>query len=141
MPDFLSDVLSRSQNYGMMQAVEAALDLHMPPTAFIYNAKQPTDPWDQDDKKIAVAAHILKKQTCPKCGQPLWICRSDDRNLTFKVKKEVCHSSKALEDKQASDEKAKRKLKNGEFYYTVPDMLFDSPYPTRADWLESMNSD
>lgn len=119
--------------------MEAALELKLAPTLFLYNEKQPDDAWDQTDKKLAVAMHILNKQTCPKCGQPLWICRSDDRNLTFKVKKGICHASKALEDKQNADEKAKRKLKNGEFYYSVPDMLFGNPFPTRAEWLESQD--
>ena len=141
MPDFLADVLSRAHNYGIMQSVEAALNLKLPSTAFIYNDKQPTDPWDQDDKKIAVAAHILEKQTCPKCGQPLWICRSTDPNIEFQVKTGICYASKALEDRQAKDEKNKKKLKNGEFRYTVPNMLFENPFPTRADWLESMNDD
>lgn len=141
MPDFLSDVLSRENNYGIAQAVGAALELKLAPTLFIYNDKQPDDPWDQTDKKLAVAMHILNKQTCPKCGQPLWICRSDDRNLTFKVKTGTCYATKALEDKQAANEKAKRKLKNGEFQYVVPEMLFENTFPTRADWLESMSDD
>lgn len=135
MPDFLADVLSRADNYGIVQAMEAALEKQFAPTLFLYNGKQPSDPWDQTDKKLAIAFHILNKQTCPKCGQPLWVCRSNDRNLVFKVKSGTCYASKALEDKQKADEKANRKLKNGEFQYVVPEMLFDNPYPTRADWL------
>lgn len=138
MPDFLADVLSRDHNYGLTLAIETAIELKMPPTALIYNDKQPTDPWDQTDKKIAIAMHMLGKQTCPKCGQPLWVCRSDDSNLDFKVKKGMCYATKALEVKQAEDTKRKRDLKPGEFYYVEPAMLFDAKKPSRADWLESL---
>lgn len=139
MPGFLADVLSRSKNYGMMQSIEAALELKMPPTTLIYNARQPTDEWDSFDKKLAVAVHILKKQTCQQCGQPLWICRSDDANLDFVVRTGVCYATKALEERRTKNEKTKKKLKPGEFEYVEPTMLFGHPFPSRADWLDSLS--
>lgn len=139
MPGFLADVLSRSSNYGLMQSIEAALALHMPPTTLIYNQRQPSDEWDSFDKRLAVAVHILNKQTCPQCGQPLWICRSSDPNVDFRVKTSVCYATKALEERRASNEKSKKKLKPGEFEYVEPIMLFDKPFPTRADWLDSQS--
>ena len=139
MPGFLADVLSRSNNYGMMQSIVAALDLRMPPTTFIYTARQPDDPWDTTDKKIAVAVHILNKQTCPQCGQPLWICRSDDANVDFVVKTATCYATQALEKARAKRTKTKKELKPGEFEYVEPKMLFGKPFPTRADWLENLS--
>ena len=144
MPGFLADVLSRGKNFGMMQSIEAALDLRMPPTTLIYTARQPSDEWDDFDKKLAVAAHILKKQTCPKCGQPLWICRSDNNNLDFVVRTAVCYSSKALETARKKREKSNAKnkdLKPGEFEYVEPVMLFDAKMPTRDEWLKSLQEE
>lgn len=141
MPDFLADVLSRGHNYGIAQAIEAAIELKMAPTMLLFTSKQPSDGWDHTDKKLAVAWHTLNKQTCPKCGQPLWICRSEDRNLTFKVKKGLCYATKALEDKRNADEKAKRSLKPGEFYYAEPSMLFEHKFPSREEWLQSLRDD
>lgn len=144
MPGFLADVLSRAKNFGMMQSIEAALDLRMPPTALIYKDRQPSDDWDDVDKKLAVAAHILKKQTCPKCGQPLWICRSDDANLDFVVRTAVCYSTKALETARNKRQKSNQKgkdLKPGEFEYVEPVMLFDKKMPTRDGWLRSLQEE
>lgn len=124
-----------------MQAIEAALELKMAPTVLIYNARQPGDDWDELDKQLAVAVHMLKKQICSKCGQPLWICRSTDPNLDFSIKTATCYASKALEDVRAKREKSKKQLKHGEFEYIEPIMLFDKPFPSRSDWLQSLQED
>lgn len=128
----------------MMQSIEAALELRMPPTTLIYTERQPGDDWTDFDKKLAVAAHILKKQTCPKCGQPMWICRSDDSNLDFRVRTATCYSSKALEEARKKREKSNQKnkeLKLGEFEYVEPVMLFDAKMPTRQEWLKTLQEE
>ncbi len=110
----------------------------LPPTSFILHGKQPSDPWTDEDKKLALAWVILQKETCPKCGQPLWICRSSDKNLGFKTKKGLCYSARENEEWMKKNEK---RLRLGEFAYTVAYTYDGGPMPTRKQWLESLTEE
>lgn len=114
------------------------MDQGIRPTALILADSQPHDPWTIEDKRLVVAMHLLNKQKCPKCGKPVWICRSSNNMLTFSVRTEVCYASAELEKAQAELSKRKKELKPGEFHYVVPKMLNDTPLPTRAEWIKSL---
>lgn len=137
MPDFLADSLTWPKHYHIALAVQTAMDLHLPPTFMLLEGKQPTDPWSRHDKKLAVAWTIMNKETCPKCGQPIWICRSSDKNLGFSVKVGLCYASAELEKWQ--DSKRGKNLKKGEYPYVVPTMYDDSPLPSRLDYLNGLD--
>ena len=138
MPGFLADVLTQPRNYTYLISVQTAMDLRLPPTTFIYEDRQ-GDKWTPEDKKLAIAWTILQKETCGICGQPLWICRSDNRQLGFKVKTSVCYSDKELNSKQ--NKKKSDNLKPGERLYTVPYMYDDSPLPSRAEYYKSLEDE
>lgn len=100
---------------------------------------QPTDPWESYDFKLLEAYQILQDETCSMCGQPIWICRSTSSNIRIMVRKSQCNVSTELEKKQQADEKAKRKLKPGEYYYTVVETYDKGNLPTRAEFYNEQN--
>lgn len=100
--------------------------------------KQPSDPWEPFDFKLLEAYQILQDETCPSCGQPVWLCRSTDSNVIVKVRKATCYVTGAMERKKDSDEKNKRKMRPGEYYYPVVDTIDGEQLPTRMDYLKSL---
>lgn len=139
MPDFLAEVLSWPQNYQHTIAVQTAYELGIPPTSLILPDKQPSDPWTPQDKKLAIAYTILKRETCGKCGQPLWICRSSNNMLSFSVRSDVCYAAAALDS--YNNNKTTKKERPGEYRYVVPVMLNDEPMPRRIDYLKEQLED
>lgn len=106
---------------------------------FLNDDAQPTDPWTPQDKKLLMAWTILQKETCNECGQPIWICRSSNNNVTFAVRKGVCYSKMAME-KWTKDRKDKPKP--GETAYTIVSLIDETkPLPTRAEYLMELNED
>lgn len=121
MPGFLSEALTWSENYSVLIAVETAINLKMPPTDFIFTQRESSGEWSGLDKKLAMALQILNKETCKLCGNPIWICRSEDREIDFSVRTGICFSKQRLEKKEKSNAKKKNgELKEGQYLYTVP---------------------
>lgn len=136
MPDFLAEVLTWPKSYTYALAVETAMNNSVPPTTFILKDKQPSDGWSSADKKLAVAWTVLNKEICKTCGNPLWICRSSDKNLLFSVRKDTCYAKAELE---RWEKKNKTPLKPGEYPYVVPSMRHDEdPLPRRAAYLAEL---
>jgi ribosomal protein S27AE len=108
---------------------------------------QPTDPWTRGDFKLLEAYEILKKETCGKCGGPVWLCRHEDSDLQWEVRTSVCKSDKAVNQWVSRNRKDKG-LSDGETAYAVPFMLrfeddgitpiedFDN-LPTREDFYKA----
>lgn len=140
MPDFLAEVLTWNHNYGNLMAVQTAVKMGLPPTSFLTD-KDPSEGWSREDKKLAIALTILEKETCSKCGQPIWICRSSDKNLLFKVRKTTCYATAEYEKEQKNNEKRKVVLKPGEYMYVLPYMLDGSNLPSRRAYLDSLAED
>jgi hypothetical protein len=137
MPDFLAEVLTWPKNYSYTLAVQTAMDLHMPPTTFIMATKQPTDPWTAIDKKLALAWTVLNRETCKECGQPLWICRSSNKNLNFSVRTDVCYAKAELDKFSKGKE-----FGPGEHPYIVPFMRDETEkFPARAEYIEELNEE
>lgn len=121
MPDFLSEALTWSENYHILIAVETAIDLKLPPTEFLDPSKKPTGEWSGLDKKLAMALRIKERETCKLCGNPIWICRSEDRDIDFSIRTGTCHSKQRLEKKEKQRSKQKNgDLKEGQYLYSVP---------------------
>jgi hypothetical protein len=139
MPDFLAEVLSWPQNYQHAIAVQTAYELGLPPTSLILPDKQPSDPWSPQDKKLAIAYTILKRETCSQCGQPIWICRSSNSMLAFSVRSDVCYAKAALD--RHNNSKTAKKEGPGEFRYVVPEMLNGDAFPRRMDYLKEQIED
>ena len=111
--------------------------------------EQPTDPWTPFDFKLLEAYQVLKDETCPQCGHPIWLCRSSSNTVEFNVRDDICYSERALklyEDSQrASDSREKdSSVKNGwgKHYYTVPGIIKGAAeeLPTRKQYYAELSA-
>lgn len=72
------------------------------------------------------AYQVLQDETCGECGQPIWLCHSDDPNIQWSVKSNTCYATKALREWQDAQNKSKgknSKPKHGQQPYVVPFVL------------------
>lgn len=134
MPGFLADALTWPEHHAYLRAVQTAAEHKFPPTTFILQNKQPTDPWTMEDKKLAMAFTILNKETCNECGQPLWICRSSNKDLLFKVRTDICYAKAEMEKWQ----KKNTKLKPGQSPYIVAEMRKGQRMPSRETYITEL---
>jgi hypothetical protein len=112
------------------------------PSAIVYG-KSANQDWDALDRALIEAYQILEDERCPECGQPTWICRNDDPNIQFEIKKDVCYAKRALEEKNAdlkdiknAKDRAKAKASWGAIEYPTPFTLDESPLPTRKEYYD-----
>lgn len=45
------------------------------------------------DRLMALALQTYEDSLCPKCGQPVWLCRGVENLDRFEVREDVCHAS------------------------------------------------
>lgn len=112
--------------------------------------EQPGLPWTPEDFKLLEAYQILDNEICGQCGNPLWLCHSEDPNLQFDVRVSTCNATNAIDSWRANQEKRNKKVRPGENpfavpYYLVPgennrmDMSFEyDDLPTREDYYEAL---
>lgn len=108
--------------------------------------EQPNEPWTEYDFKILEAYQILQDETCNQCGNPVWLCHSEDNRLEFKAVHSTCFATKAhlaAEDsKKKSGEKADKKEKAswGRTTYMKPYIVqnAEGDLPTRWDYYNSL---
>lgn len=106
--------------------------------------EQPTAPWVAFDFILLEAYQRLQDELCPKCGHPVWLCRSSSNNVQFEVQTGYCFAEKALreaEDKSRPREsRAKQGEKKtwGEFRYAVPVAVPGTELPSRAEYFEEL---
>lgn len=100
--------------------------------------EQPTDKWTRYDFLLIEAIQVLQDETCPMCGQPIWLCRSDDPNVNIKIRKAKCNVTAEVDKKRAKDEKSKKSLGPGETYYPIIEPIFaDQELPGRREFYAS----
>jgi len=118
--------------------IKAAITAGIRPMAMIYH-EQPTAKWTRYDFLLIEAYQVLQDETCPQCGQPVWLCRSDSPDINIKVRRSTCNVTAVMEKQRDKDQKNKsRQLKPGESYYPVIEPIFeDSELPSRADYYRS----
>jgi len=110
---------------------------------------QPDLPWEPFDFKLLEAYQILQDETCPKCGQPTWLCRNDDPRVQFKYRDVVCYATRAVEEKRANQGKGKKSITKeeraswGRIEFAVPFVPDNvgGELPTRAEYFERLNSE
>lgn len=92
---------------------------------------------------------MLQDETCPKCGQPIWLCRSSSNNVQFRVESDTCFADRAMKEKEdrnkpKGQKKASKEEKAewGKFYYTVPYVppTADGEMPTRMEYYDSLKN-
>ena len=112
--------------------------------------QQPNEEWSEADFKLVEAYDIIESEKCPQCGNPIWLCHSENPNLQFEVKVSTCYASIAVEGWQEARQKANRPVKRGENPYAIPYVLqfgedgmpikkydFDS-LPTKREYIDSL---
>lgn len=108
--------------------------------------EQPTAPWVAFDFILLEAYQRLQDELCPKCGHPVWLCRSQSSSVQFEVQTGVCFAEKALKEAEdrskPRDQRAASKEKKawGEFRYAVPKALSGQELPTRAEYYEDLEA-
>lgn len=112
--------------------------------------EQPSAEWVPFDFKLLEAYQILQDETCPKCGHPIWLCRSDSNRVDFKVRSAVCQADKALKlyeagqikDRKEKSEAMKDRANMGRYFYTEPYNPPESEggLPTRRDFYDAITA-
>jgi len=109
--------------------------------------EQPTDPWIPFDFMLLEAYQRLQDETCPKCGHPVWLCRTKSNNVMFKVQSGICYAERALksaEVQRLDGDSKKSALKDkkswGQFWYSVPAVppTSEGDLPTREDYYKEL---
>lgn len=134
-------LLSGEHGSRFMRQIKSALALKLRPSAHILALKNPHSNWKRIDHVLAVAFAQLESEICDKCGNPIWVCRTDDERVGFKVETYRCWGDAELEKARKSREGKKGKsasLKPGEYEYVVPYTYDKGPLPTREDFYSSM---
>ena len=128
----------------MVSLIKLSIENKMRPTAVIYREPDPYSDWTELDYKLIQAFHTLKDETCPKCGNPIWLCHSTDSNIDWNVDTTTCYASKAVEARRFRDDNgtkipSKKESANwGVDYYARPKPIRpDVPLPTRKSLTES----
>lgn len=145
---FLVEVLAQRENQYLIPKIKAAITAGIRPCAMIFH-EQPTDDWIPFDFLLLEAYQRLQDEICPRCGHPVWLCRSKSNTVDFKVQSGLCYAEKALKvaevgrisDKKSRDA-AKKELRHaGQFWYTVPYVPPNIPngeLPTRDDYYSEL---
>lgn len=126
-----------------MTKIKTSITAGIRPTSMIFH-EQPTAPWVAFDFILLEAYQRLQDETCPKCGHPVWLCRSSSTDVDFEVHTAYCFAEKALkeaEDKaKPRDSRAKREEKKtwGEFRYAVPTSPQGRELPSRSEYYDSL---
>lgn len=98
--------------------------------------EQPNAPWTEFDFKLLEAYQILQDETCPSCGNPIWVCRTENRDVRFKMQSSTCFADKEQENWEKQKKKVNKDWKPaaGEQWYPVPVTISGGPLPTREDY-------
>lgn len=103
-----------------------------------------TGGWDKRDRNLLEAYQLLEDERCSECGNPVWICRSENPDITFRIEKSVCHAKRYYEEittdmssYKTAKERSEAKRKFGLIQYPVAQMPDDGPLPTRREFYES----
>lgn len=104
----------------------------------------PSDPWEQFDFKLLEAYQILQDETCPHCGNPVWVCRSTNPRIRFKMQKSVCFAERYEEEWKNRKNRRMGKGETwspgpGEQWFPVLDLPEGEPMPTRMDYIKELN--
>lgn len=138
-------MLTWPKNRYLITQIKAAITAGIRPCSMIFH-EQPTDPWIPFDFKLIEAYQRLQDETCPKCGHPVWLCRSGSPNVMFHVRETYCQSERAMREfedsKKPKNERTKGKDKRewGRIYYTEPAVPhnIDAELPTRREFYEEI---
>lgn len=128
-----------------MTKIKTSITAGIRPTSMIFH-EQPTAPWVAFDFILLEAYQRLQDEICPKCGHPVWLCRSSSTDVNFEVQTAYCFAERALkeaEDKaRPRESRAKRDEKKtwGEFRYATPIAPPGRELPSRQDYFNELSA-
>lgn len=133
----------------LVRKVRAAITAKIKPSSMIL-MESPHDPWRLVDFQLIEALQILEDELCPSCGNPVWVCRSNDPDLTWKVERSVCLGTRAVDErnwkKNNSGKRPSREDRDewGSTLYPVPRMIEypgEEPreLPSRDDYYKALS--
>ena len=92
------------------------------------------------DINLMLAWQVLKDESCPKCGTPVWIGHNNDRLIQFEIRETLCYACEAVDEHEEKERKAHdNKLGAGSIYYPVSFMADKSELPTREIGLKRVS--
>jgi hypothetical protein len=47
------------------------------------------------DELFITAYEFLQNETCPECGEPVWVCHNDSNDIQFKGRETICYKTRA----------------------------------------------
>lgn len=139
-------MLSQPQNQHVIRKIRAALNAKIRPSALVYG-EAVEKPWSTKDKMLVEAYQILEDEKCPECGNPIWICRNEDSNIQFKVRKTTCYGKRRMDEHRTDLKSMSTKEKNkarqdwGKIEWPEPFTLDETPLPTRREFFERLQSE
>lgn len=91
-----------------MHLIRASITASIRPTSLLLHT-QPSAPWTKHDFLLLEAYQIIQDEACPSCGLPVWICRNEDNDIQFSVRRATCFATRAreLEDERYGPENKK----------------------------------
>lgn len=109
--------------------------------------EQPTDPWEDFDFLLLEAFQAMQDEQCPKCGNPVYLCRSTSNLFRWKIKSDVCQAERALKEHansqlpskdQEKDKRVKREW--GLVEWAIPEMWDKNmAMPSRRELLSAVD--
>lgn len=134
-------MLASPEHRYVIPKIKAAISAGIKPTSMIFHT-QPTDAWERFDFLLLEAYQSLRDETCPKCGHPVWLCRSQSANVYFDVRDDFCQAERALKEAEARTNKTKLSPKErkdlGRFQYTVPMAPEGTELPAREEYYADL---
>lgn len=130
-------MLASPEHHYIVPKIKAAITAGIKPTSMIFHT-QPDEDWVRFDFMLLEAYQSLQDETCPKCGHPIWLCRSQSADIYFDVQDDYCQADRALKEHEAKSNKSKpsasEKKAFGQFFYTVPKTVPGAELPTREQY-------
>ncbi|ALJ19579.1 hypothetical protein [Microbacterium sp. No. 7] len=82
--------------------------------------------WSKLDIVLAQAHHILQSERCKQCGLPKYICQNPSRELEYRMEKETCYATQALDKHEKAEESRRKKSSRGQ---DAPAPAGEAAYP------------
>lgn len=128
----------------MLGVIRLAIENQMRPSAVLYREPDPYTGWTDLDYSFVQAYQVIKDEQCPKCGNPVWLCRSTDSNIDWSVDSVTCYASRAIEGKRYREDNpgkqpdaSTRKNWGMEYVARPVPIRKDVPLPTRSSQMDA----
>jgi len=81
---------------------------------------QPHADWTTQDFLLLEAFQLVEEERCPECGYPVYLCRTDDPDLQFNVRRVTCNATAEVKEESDRATAGDKKLPHGMNFVPVP---------------------